>query len=90
MAGEATAELCMFHLMVEIRVRLQLPTPSSMRHVEPTGGTDPGLVPRSTDTEWCGVQPSQFDWQQLQVLLFVGASVHCVIVIVAVFQLEFD
>ena len=41
-AGEANTKLCMSHLMVKVHVGLQVPTPSSMRYVQPSCGV---LVP---------------------------------------------
>ena len=35
-AEESNAKLCMSHLMVEVQVGLRVPTPSSMRHVQPS------------------------------------------------------
>ena len=49
-AGEENAKLCMSHLMVEVLVGPRVPTPSSMRHVQPSCGTlvpSPGAPTRS-------------------------------------------
>ena len=39
LAGEANAKLCMSHLIVEVQVvGLRVPTPSSMKHMQPPAG----------------------------------------------------
>ena len=53
-AGEVNAKLCMSHLMVEVQVGLQVPTPSSLGHTQPSYGVlvpSPGDLP-CTDSEY--------------------------------------